>query len=420
MSPQYHSASCKGTLFPLARLAALGFGFGGFGGKAAREAGLKQGEPKSQLPTGTSSERWVPLPAVTALGSPARPARCQELLQAHPQQQMNASSRQPGTAGLQKRPRQPGHRTETPHPRRTNSSTSGPKEGASQYLEATAPAPAPSSAEASPETAWRSQGSALGCRERGAKISGCGGELGPAPVAPGQRGSRGRLAHRCAQPSWSSQADTGARTLPLRPTSACCQQLRPTRRGCGQTCCYRPDSSSWQAQRPTLGTRLEPESLTYLAPGSRRRRGPKISPRARGWRLLLSACCDTFPRCRSRNCRVSVFWSGTAGDSRASSSCFRQFSGWGISGERTRRDGSAGTAGTALHAPAASQRGSAVSSRGRVTDPIGTGLVLTPRRYPSGPATRSPARPEKPLPCRTRRMSPCTATGTTGEGRSCR
>lgn len=59
MSPQYHSASCKGTLFPLARLAALGFGLGGFGGKAVREGGLKQGEPKSQLPTlanGNSSE----------------------------------------------------------------------------------------------------------------------------------------------------------------------------------------------------------------------------------------------------------------------------------------------------------------------------------------------------------------------------
>lgn len=65
---------------------------------------------------------------------------------------------------------------------------------------------------------------------------------------------------------------------------------------------------------------------------------------------MLSACCDTFPRCRSRNCRVSVFWSGIAGDSKASSSCFRQFSGWGISGERskTRRNGWAVS--TAFHA----------------------------------------------------------------------
>lgn len=70
MSPQYHSASCKGTLFPLAKLAALGFGLGGFGGKAVREGGLKQGEPKSQLPTGNPLERQVPLPAVTILGNP--------------------------------------------------------------------------------------------------------------------------------------------------------------------------------------------------------------------------------------------------------------------------------------------------------------------------------------------------------------
>lgn len=56
MSPQYHSASCKGALFPLARLAALGFGFGGLGGRAVRRGGIKQGEPKSQLPAGNPSE----------------------------------------------------------------------------------------------------------------------------------------------------------------------------------------------------------------------------------------------------------------------------------------------------------------------------------------------------------------------------
>lgn len=56
MSPQYHSASCRGALFPLARLAALGFGFGGLGGRAVREGGMKQGELESQLPTGNPSE----------------------------------------------------------------------------------------------------------------------------------------------------------------------------------------------------------------------------------------------------------------------------------------------------------------------------------------------------------------------------
>lgn len=112
---------------------------------------------------------------------------------------------------------------------------------------------------------------------------------------------------------------------------------------------------------------------------------------------MLSACCDTFPRCRSRNCRVSVFWSGTAGDSRASSSCFRQFSGCGISGERTRHDGRAGTAGTALYTPAASQCGSAVSSRGHEPDPIGTGLILIPQTRPSCPATHSQAQPGEAL-----------------------
>lgn len=55
MSPQYHSASCKGALFPLARLAALGFGFGGLGGRAVR-GGMKQSEPKSQLSTGNPLE----------------------------------------------------------------------------------------------------------------------------------------------------------------------------------------------------------------------------------------------------------------------------------------------------------------------------------------------------------------------------
>lgn len=43
MSPQYHSASCKVTLFPLARLAALGFGLGGFGGKAVKESRIEAG-----------------------------------------------------------------------------------------------------------------------------------------------------------------------------------------------------------------------------------------------------------------------------------------------------------------------------------------------------------------------------------------
>lgn len=56
MSPQYHSASCKDTPLPLAKLAALGFGLGGFGGKAGREGGLQQGEPKFQLPTGDPLE----------------------------------------------------------------------------------------------------------------------------------------------------------------------------------------------------------------------------------------------------------------------------------------------------------------------------------------------------------------------------
>lgn len=56
MSPQYHSASCKGALFPLVRLAALGFGFGGLGSRAVRGGGLKQGELESQLPAGNPSE----------------------------------------------------------------------------------------------------------------------------------------------------------------------------------------------------------------------------------------------------------------------------------------------------------------------------------------------------------------------------
>lgn len=78
--------------------------------------------------------------------------------------------------------------------------------------------------------------------------------------------------------------------------------------------------------------------ITYLAaPGPRRRRGPKISPRARGHSPLLSACSAIFVKCRSRNWRVRRCGKGTAGGSRVDSSCIRQSSGWLASAKSGRK-----------------------------------------------------------------------------------
>lgn len=57
---------------------------------------------------------------------------------------------------------------------------------------------------------------------------------------------------------------------------------------------------------------------------------------------------------------------------------------------------------------------------GHVPGPIGTGLILIAQMCPAHPAAHSQGSQGRPLPCRMRRISPCTDTGTTGEGRSCR
>lgn len=314
------------------------------------------GWPKFQLPTLGAPS--PPLPAVTVLGSPTRLLCCQELLQAHLQPEISTSRRHPSTAGLQKA-----------LGNLLVEAESTPTEHKRQCLGP------PGGVSATGDGTWR--------------------QLFRLQLLQLQKHLQKKHGEVRAQ-LWAAGREELVRSA------------------------WAPRPGRQSGRHGARGTRQGPESLTYLAPGSRRRRGPKISPRARGWRLLLSACCDTFPRCRSRNCRVSVFWSGTAGDSRASSSCFRQFSGWGTSGERSKTR----WGGLGQPAPRSTRwqprGGSAGSSRGRVRDPIGTGSVLTTQTHPSHPRPRSQAWPGRPLPCRTRRMSPCTATGTTGEGRSCR
>lgn len=142
------------------------------------------------LPRAIPWSAEFPLPAVTILGSSAWPPGCQKLLRAHLQQQMSTSSRHPGTAGLQKCRRQPAHggrdSTPTEHKRQCLglqgkgiSVPGGNCSGSNSFV-------CRSVSRNSTEKSGLSSG-----LQREAKISGCGGELGAAPVPPQAKGPLG-------------------------------------------------------------------------------------------------------------------------------------------------------------------------------------------------------------------------------------